>query len=59
MYVDSTLIDEIHYLNTPYPIFLRVDQPKEKGGYGYICIAIGFRINGKVQILSPFFASQN
>jgi len=38
----------------PYPIFLKVDQPTP----GFILVAVGFRIQGKVHIFSPFFANQ-
>lgn len=51
LYISNQRIDEIHYLNVPYPIFLRVNNQ-------YICIGVGFRINQKVEIYSPFFAKQ-
>ena len=55
IYCDNTKIEEIHYLNVPYPIFLRI---KKQDSYSFVCIGIGFRVNKQVKIFSPFFASQ-
>lgn len=59
IYIESTRVDEIHYMNTPYPIFMRIQHPERKDDYAYICAAICFRINGQIQVISPFFNNQN
>lgn len=56
IYIDNELVDELHYLHVPYPVFLSV-----KGSQGenqFICIAVGTRFKGQPKIFSPFFASQ-
>ena len=52
LYIENTKINETYYLHVPYPIFLKVDG-------GFILAAVGFRINGKVHIFSPFFENQD
>ena len=56
IYIDDELLDEMHYMHVPYPVFLRIQG--SQGETQFICIAVGVRLNGSAKFFSPFFASQ-
>lgn len=54
------MIRETYYLQSPYPVFLKVSNSEFEG---YICIAVAFRYKDRlgkpsISVFSPFFSKQ-
>jgi hypothetical protein len=60
IYMENQAIRETYYLQSPYPVFVRVSNGEFEG---FICIAVAFRYadpagKASISVFSPFFSRQ-